>query len=350
MTSPRSIGVVQDPRYQHHRGPEGHPERPDRLVAVGEVLDRHAEAWTPIAARPARDEEILRAHAQQHLDAMRAAALRAPAQLDPDTYLGPQSLEVAELAAGGAVDLVTAVCRGELDTGLAAIRPPGHHAEADRAMGFCLFNNAAVAARAAQAVPGIDRVLLIDWDVHHGNGVQHIFESDPSVMYVSTHQFPYYPGTGAFGEIGVGAGVGTTLNVPLPAGCGDVEYASVFERLVVPAAHAYRPDLVLVSCGFDAHGRDPLASMELSQAGFRSLADVARRLADTLCEGRLALLLEGGYDLEGLRQGTEAVLEALRAPATPAEPASVASNGVIEAVVERVTHAHGEDFSDLGRL
>lgn len=350
MPGARSIGVVQDPRYQHHRGPEGHPERPDRLVAVGEVLDRHANAWTAVAPRPAIDAEMLRAHSQRHLDAMRAAAARAPGQLDPDTYMGRESLAVAELAAGGAIDLVQAVCRGEIDTGLAAVRPPGHHAEADRAMGFCLFNNAAIAARAAQTLPGIERVLLIDWDVHHGNGVQHIFESDPSVLYVSTHQFPYYPGTGGFGEIGIGGGVGTTLNVPLSAGCGDVEYASVFERVVVPAAHAYRPDLVLVSCGFDAHRLDPLAAMELSQTGFRALADIARRLADTLCQGRLVLLLEGGYDLEGLRQGTEAVLTALRAPKTPSEPASVGSNGVIEAVVERVTHAHGEDFSDLSRL
>jgi acetoin utilization deacetylase AcuC-like enzyme len=348
MTPERSIGVVRDPRYLQHRGPEGHPERPERLVAVGEVLDRHAEALVPVEARPASDDEILRAHAPVHLEQIRAAGKRAPTQLDPDTYLGPQSLAVAQLAAGGAIDLVTAVCRGELAAGLAAVRPPGHHAEADRAMGFCLFNNAAIAARAAQTLPGIERVLLIDWDVHHGNGVQHIFESDPSVLYVSLHQFPLYPGTGAFGEIGVGDGVGTTLNVPLPAGCGDVEYASVFERVVVPAAHAYRPDLVLVSCGFDAHRLDPLAAMELSQAGFESLAGGARRLADSLCEGRLALLLEGGYALEGLREGSEAVLRALQAPAAGPEPTSLESNGVIEAVVEQVAHAHAANF--LGRL
>jgi acetoin utilization deacetylase AcuC-like enzyme len=350
MTAERSIGVVHDPRYQHHRGPEGHPERPDRLVAVGEVLERHAAALVPVEARAASDEEILRAHAPVHLERIRAASTQAPTQLDPDTYLGPQSLSVAQLAAGGAIDLVAKVCRGELDTGLAAIRPPGHHAESDRAMGFCLLNNAAIAARAAQTLPGIERVLLIDWDVHHGNGVQHIFESDPSVLYVSSHQFPYYPGTGAFGEIGFGAGIGSTLNLPLPAGCGDVEYTSLFERLVVPAAHAYRPDLVLVSCGFDAHRLDPLAAMELSQAGFGALAACTRRLADSLCEGRLVLLLEGGYALEGLREGTEAVLEALRAPAPRPEPASLVSNGVIEAVVERVTHVHGKDFSDLDRL
>ena len=261
------MAVLEDPRFREHVGPAGHPERPERLAAVEAAIAARPETFARVAPRPADDTELLRIHAPEHLARLRAASGRAPLQLDPDTYLGPRSVEVAELAAGGLIDLCRAVVRRDVETGLAAVRPPGHHAEAGRAMGFCLFNNVAVAARALQAHEGVERVLILDWDVHHGNGTQHSFEDDPSVLYFSTHQFPYYPGTGDFGEVGVGRATGTTVNVPLPAGCGDAEYVGTLQRVFVPVARWFRPDVVLVSCGFDAHRDDPLAAMEVLGSG-----------------------------------------------------------------------------------
>ena len=241
-------------------------------------------------------------------------------QLDPDTFVSAASYDVALLAAGGCVDLALRVARGAARAGFAAVRPPGHHAEGDRAMGFCLFNNAAIAARAVQREAGVERVLVLDWDVHHGNGTQHTFETDPSVLYVSTHQYPFYPGTGAAGEIGIGRGEGATLNVPMPAGCGDAEYIGVFQRVIAPAARAFRPDYWIVSCGFDAHEDDPLAAMRVTQSGYAALTAIVRALADELSGGRMLFVLEGGYSLRGLREGVDALLAGLLAEA-PAPPA-----------------------------
>ncbi|MGH0032220.1 MAG: histone deacetylase family protein [Myxococcota bacterium] len=349
MASPRRVGVVEDPRYRDHAGPEGHPERPERLVAVGEALAARSGEWTAVAPRAAGPEEILRVHDRAHLDHLTRAADHAPTRLDPDTYLGTRSLPVAHLAAGASIDLVLGVCRGELDAGLAAVRPPGHHAEADRAMGFCLLNNAAIAARAAQAEAGVERILLLDWDVHHGNGTQHSFESDPSVLYLSSHQYPYYPGTGAASEAGSGKGFGATVNVPLPATCGDAEYVGVMQRVLVPVAERFRPELVLVSCGFDSHADDPLAAMLVSGPGFRAMTQVVRQLADTLCGGRLVLLLEGGYALSGLREGTEAVLDVLLDPAPPTPETVPVERGThLEAALGRVRDVHAAHFPGLG--
>lgn len=219
-------------------------------------------------------------------------------------------------------------------------------------MGFCLFNNVAVAARALQADARADRLLILDWDVHHGNGTQHSFEDDPSVLYFSTHQYPYYPGTGSAAEAGRGRGVGTTVNVPMPAGCGDAEYIGAFQRILVPVARAFRPDFILVSCGFDAHREDPLASMRVTGAGFGALAAIVRHLADDLCGGRLAFILEGGYSLVGVREGTEAVLDCLLPPSAPDPPADVPleTAGNLAGVVEAVVAVHGGRFRDLGAL
>jgi acetoin utilization deacetylase AcuC-like enzyme len=351
MQAPRRVGIVEDPRFRDHAGPPGHPERPERLQAVGEAIEARRNRLIPVAARGATPDEILRTHDRAHLAHLEEASRQAPLRLDPDTYLGRESLDVARLAAGGAVDLVRAVCRGELDAGLAAIRPPGHHAESDRAMGFCLFNNIAIAARAAQADEGVGRVLLLDWDVHHGNGTQHVFESDPTILYASLHQFPYYPGTGAVGECGVGRGEGATLNVPLPAGSGDSTYLGVMQRVLVPAAMRFRPELLLVSCGFDAHHEDPLAAMEVTREGFLAMAQLVRALADDLCHGRLVLLLEGGYALSGLREGTGAALDALLdATARPPADVRVAPDPSIERLLERISQVHGKNFSRLGAL
>jgi acetoin utilization deacetylase AcuC-like enzyme len=350
MLATRGVAVVEDPRYREHRGPDGHPERPERLAAVGAAVDARRQELEPVAPRPASDEEILRVHDRGLLAGLEAVAARAPLQLDADTFMGKQSLEVARLAAGGLVDLCRRVARGESRAGFAAVRPPGHHAERGRAMGFCLLNNVAIAARALQAEDGLERVLIFDWDVHHGNGTQHSFEDDPSVLYASTHQFPYYPGTGDFDEAGVGAGAGYTLNLPLPAGCGDDEYVGAVQRVLVPVARAYRPQLILVSCGFDAHEDDPLASMRVSAQGFAALAAIVRALADELCGGRLVFALEGGYSLRGLREGSDAVLEALCADAAPPLPALVACErgSALGRVVACARQVHGSRHPEIG--
>ncbi len=342
MLAKRKTAVVEDKRFLAHRGPAGHPERPERISAIRAVTDARGEALTRFAPRAATPDEILRVHSREHFDRIAEASRRAPTQLDPDTYVSAESFEVALLAAGGTTELALRVARGELDSGLAAVRPPGHHAESDRAMGFCLFNNVAIAARALQEQESVDRILILDWDVHHGNGTQHYFERDPSVLYASTHQFPFYPGTGAIAEIGIDRGEGFTLNVPLPAGCGDREYVGVMERLIVPAARSFRPEIILVSCGFDAHRDDPLAAMNVTREGYRDMAGIARALADDLCGGRILFVLEGGYAVSGLEDGVNAVLDVIMGEDSPEAPKSapVLSGTVLDTVVEQVSHVH----------
>ena len=349
MDAAPATAVVEDLRYREHRGPAGHPEHPERLAAVQAALDARSEPMEHLSPRPATADEVARVHSREHLEGIREAVRNAPSQLDPDTYVSSQSLDVALLAAGGSIDLARHVARGEAHSGLAAVRPPGHHAEAGRAMGFCLFNNVAIAARALQHDEGLERILIFDWDVHHGNGTQHCFEDDPTVFYASTHQFPYYPGTGDAREAGIGRGAGATLNIPMPAGCGDAEYIGALQRLLVPAAQAFRPEMILVSCGFDAHRDDPLAAMEVSGDGFRALARLVRALAEDLCEGRVIFVLEGGYAASGLREGTEAVLDALlEAPPAPLPASDPRPGGRLAAIIERVAAVHRGRIPNLG--
>ncbi len=344
----RRVLLVDDLRYRDHRTPAGHPERPERLAATAKAIDPRRARLTPLLPRPAGDEELLRVHTPAHLERIAATAQHAPVALDPDTFASAASHEIARLAAGAAIDLALAVARGDADAGFAAVRPPGHHAEAERAMGFCLFNSIAIAARALQVQAGLERVLVIDWDVHHGNGTQRCFERDPSVLYFSTHQFPFYPGTGDWIETGVGAGAGTTVNVPMPAGCGDAEYIGAFQRVLVPVVRSYRPEMLLVSCGFDAHTDDPLASMEVSDEGFAELARITRALADEVCGGKVVAMLEGGYGERGLQAGTAAVLDAWLAPTTPALAPSIEMppGSALRHVVQPVANAHPRFFTD----
>lgn len=304
--------LISSPRFQEHTPPPGHPERPERA----EVFDQVAAAWRDrggriVEPRPATREELLRVHDAALVDAMEAVNGRA-AMLDADTFTSPESVEIAWLAAGAAVQ----AAEHALDTGetaFALVRPPGHHAERDTAMGFCLFNNVAVAAAAARA-RGLSRVAVVDIDVHHGNGTQWMFYADPAVLYVSTHQFPFYPGSGAADETGDGAGKGFTFNVPLAAGATDADYAEAY-RAIGEVLEKYSPELMLISAGFDAHEDDPLASMRVSAAGY---AAVVKRLADTAATigCPMALVTEGGYDLDALRACLDATLDVL-APASP---------------------------------
>ncbi|NOJ78538.1 histone deacetylase family protein [Myxococcus xanthus] len=302
--------LLTDPLFFQHDPGQGHPESPSRLRRILGVL-----ASTPVkgtvmtAPRSATEAELASVHTPELLAYLqRINGHRA--QIDPDTQVSPDSVDAARLAAGASVQAVEAVMKGEARNGFALVRPPGHHAEPDKAMGFCLYNNAAIAAEAGRKL-GAERVLVLDWDVHHGNGTQAAFWSRRDVMYQSVHQFPYFPGTGAAPEVGVGAGEGYTVNVGLPGGNSDADYGMIFEELLLPVAEAYRPQLILVSAGFDAHQHDPIGGMDVSERGFAAMCSAMKSLADSVCQGRLVLLLEGGYSLEGLSQSVHACVEVL---------------------------------------
>jgi acetoin utilization deacetylase AcuC-like enzyme len=302
--------LVDDTRFDAHAPLGHHPERPERLVAARAGVRTAAGAvFHPVTARSATDEELARVHERRFIDAL--GKLRGESgYLDPDTYVSAQSVDVARLAAGSLVAMVDAMIDGPIGKGVALLRPPGHHARPAKAMGFCLLNNVAIAAAHARA-RGIQRVAVVDWDVHHGNGTQEMFWRDASVLYLSTHQFPFYPGTGDLDEVGEGDGKGYTVNVPLGAGGGDAVYASAFERVLLPVLEAYAPELVLVSAGFDAAARDPLAQMELTPEAYGWMARAIARVTDASSRGRMALVLEGGYDLVALEGGMRSAVEGM---------------------------------------
>jgi acetoin utilization deacetylase AcuC-like enzyme len=308
--------LISSPRFEEHNTPPGHPERPDRAAVFNAVARDSRDRVSIVEPRAATRGELLRVHSAEHVRAISETNGRA-AMLDADTFTSPESYEIALLAAGAAV----AAAEHALDAKEAAfalVRPPGHHAERDRPMGFCLFNNVAVAAAAALA-RGLSRVAVVDIDVHHGNGTQWMFYEDPRVLYVSTHQYPFYPGTGAADETGRGAGEGYTINLPLEAGATDADYAVAY-LAIANALEQYSPELMLISAGFDAHEDDPLASMRVSTAGY---AGVIRILKGAAIRARcpIALVTEGGYDLDALRGCLEAALTVLERD----EPVAIAS-------------------------
>jgi acetoin utilization deacetylase AcuC-like enzyme len=305
-----SLILVHTEHFAEHQTPPGHPERPERA----EVLDAIAARWLAkgaevVAPRAATREQLLRVHDADYLRRISETAGRAT-QLDPDTYTSPESHDIALLAAGACVDAVERVMGGSHRAGYALVRPPGHHAERSRAMGFCLFNNVAVAAAHARAI-GAAKVAIVDFDVHHGNGTQHIFEHDPHVLYISTHQYPYYPGTGAVDEIGREAGRGFTVNVPLEVGAVDEDYQLVFQNIVIPVLRQFEPNLLIISAGFDAHERDPLGGMRVTTPAFAAMTGELRAVADECCRGRVVAAVEGGYDLQALGGSLDASIGAL---------------------------------------
>ena len=298
----------------------GHPESPQRLRAIVTRLEHSGLFSSLIRIDPqaVKDEMvaewITQVHAPTYLKQLQQVAPKQGAvSLDPDTSLSPGSLGAACLAVGGVLAAVDAIMEGRVDNAFCAVRPPGHHAESDHAMGFCLFNNVAIAARYFQKRHGLERIAIVDWDVHHGNGTQHAFYDDPSVFFFSTHQYPFYPGTGKASERGAGKGEGYTLNVPLSAGTGDAEYLDIFNRVLRPALTAYRPDAIIISAGFDAHRDDPLAGMNLSTDGYVALSHVVKEIAGEYAQGRVLSCLEGGYNLEALAASVEGHLRVLQA-------------------------------------
>ena len=308
------MGYALDSRFLDHRNPSGHPECPERLESVMAMLDEFGrrDQLERVSAEMVPLDLLTRVHSQELVQALGDSMRQPYTRFAADTYAGSDSFEVARLATGHGVELTRRVLAGTLDAGLALIRPPGHHAETNRAMGFCLLNNVAVAAQAALLQTSVDRVAIVDFDVHHGNGTQQIFYSRSDVLYISAHQYPLYPGTGAVQENGQGQGLGFTVNFPLPAGLGNPTYNSLFLDLVCPLVEAYSPQVVLVSAGYDAHAQDPLATMNVTEEGFAHMTRQLNRAADRTCQGKIVYFLEGGYNLEALAASVRAtILETL---------------------------------------
>ncbi|MBM4359276.1 MAG: histone deacetylase [Deltaproteobacteria bacterium] len=336
--------VVHSERMVFHDPGAGHPESPERLrAAVRELREVPGLRWQE--PREVTSAELERVHHPAYVTRLRELRGRA-LTLDPDTHASSGTIDAAFLAAGAAIEATEAVCRGATTSALALVRPPGHHAEADAAMGFCFFNNVAVAAAHARAELGCERVLIVDWDVHHGNGTQHIFEERSDVLFVSLHQHPLYPGTGAIHEVGRGAGRGFTVNVPFPGGLGDADYLHALRSIVVPIADVFRPDLVLVSAGFDAHDADPLAGMRLSEQGYARMTRVLKDLARRHAAGRLVMLLEGGYDLDAMPRSLRAAVAALLA-GEPVDELHERPSDVGRRIVSAVCDQHS-DFWPIG--
>ncbi|MEW6333963.1 MAG: histone deacetylase [Thermodesulfobacteriota bacterium] len=306
----KNTGIVKDWRYLRHDTDIGHPESPQRLASIYEMLDNPDMSWKfiGIPARQASRAELERVHRPAYVDRIAATAGRSMSMLDADTAAAPESYDIARLAAGGVISAIDTVIYREADNAFALVRPPGHHADAERAAGFCLFNNIAIGARHARALHRMERILIVDWDLHHGNGTQDIFYEEREVLYFSTHQSPGYPGTGAMGEMGRGEGQGYTINVPLRPGAGDAGYVRIFQEILSPITLAFRPEIILVSAGFDTYFGDPLGEMNVTPEGFAALTRVLLDLAETCCGGRLVLALEGGYHIQGLTKCVRAVL------------------------------------------
>ena len=312
----RAVYLSHPASLEHDTG--AHPERPARIAAIEAELARHEWLGMERVEAPRVAAETLTAvHPERYVRGIEELCLAGGGSIDSDTIVVETSYEAALRAAGGAVRLVDLLCSGAAPTGFSALRPPGHHAEPARAMGFCLFDNVAVAAQHALDAHGLERVLVLDWDVHHGNGTNAAFHASPHVLFVSLHEWPLYPGTGPASDVGSGDGLGYTVNLPVPAGAGDALYRSLLEHVVAPLARAYEPQLVLISAGFDAHRDDPLADVELTEGGFAALAGTVRRLAAEL-EAPVGAVLEGGYDLRALAASTAATLRVLTAESPPA--------------------------------
>ena len=305
-------GLVYDPIYLEHDTGD-HVENARRLVTALSYLKETGikEKLTCLPPRPALLEELEMIHAPEYISYVKSKAEKGGGWLDPDTVMSPRSYEAALYAAGGLLVAVEEVMKGEVDNAFALVRPPGHHAIYDRAMGFCIFNNMAVAAKFALSRFNFSRILIVDFDVHHGNGTQDAFYADPKVLYFSTHQYPFYPGTGRMEETGTGEGKGTTVNFPMVAGWGDEEYLRAFQEALVPVARRFQPQLILVSAGFDAHWADHLAMMRVSVQGFAQMAMILKNLAAKLCQGRLVFTLEGGYNLHVVAASIKAIFDVL---------------------------------------
>lgn len=306
-------GLVYHPDYLKHDSGQYHPESSERLSFLIDYLGEKGllSKLKNIEPCSASVEWLETVHDPHYIKMVEKICKNGGGMLDPDTHLGPESYKIALLAVGGVMTAVDEVMNRKIKNAFCAIRPPGHHAEKDRAMGFCIFNNVAVGARYVQKKFGLKKVFIVDWDVHHGNGTQNIFWTDPSVFYFSIHQFPHYPGTGSENEVGEGEGEGFTFNLPMCAGSGELEYIEAFENILYPMAVKFSPDFIFISAGFDAHENDPLAQINLTEEGYKRMTEVITKLASKCCEGRVVSVLEGGYNLTSLSTSVEKHIHAL---------------------------------------
>jgi acetoin utilization deacetylase AcuC-like enzyme len=344
-----SLAIIKDDRYLEHDPGEGHPESPNRLRVIHGLIGSEFTDLPLIPPRLATVGELALVHDPLYIQTVANTAGVASSRLDLDTGLSARSYEIARLAAGGLLEAVDSLLNPQsrirnLQSVFAFVRPPGHHAEPDRGMGFCLFNNVAIAAAYAREKHGRKRVLIVDWDLHHGNGTQRSFYDDPGVLFFSSHQFPYYPGTGNFEQVGSGKGEGFTVNAPFPSGFGDAEYIAVYEKVLKPVALEYKPELILVSAGFDPYIKDPLGGMAVTGPGFGALAAIVRDIAEKTCGGRVLLTLEGGYNPEGLHEGVRAVL---RSFIQPMERHAPSPTPAAERVINTIISIHKKYWKSL---
>ncbi len=339
--------LIKDPRYINHITRAGHPESPQRLEAVYGMLEQSdmRDMFRVLEPRPASKEEIILNHEPGYVETIADTAGKGCTFLDPDTNTSEGSWEAAILAAGGVLIGIDSILNGEADNAFALVRPPGHHAEAGRAMGFCLFNNVAIGAHYLMTACDIKKILIVDWDIHHGNGTQNSFYNSSDVLYFSSHQYPYYPGSGAFEETGAGAGRGYTINVPLSGGQGDKDYLYLYRHILNPVAEQFRPEFILVSAGYDIYQSDPLGTMNVTPEGFGCLAFYLKDLAQRLCGGRILLTLEGGYHIQGITESIQHTVRALAGMPGYAQDANRELDGSIHSstvnILRRVRSIHG---------
>ena len=310
---PSKTGIVRHDLYKEHLAGFPHVESPQRLEVIYNMLDDAdmEGQFVAISPRPATHEELSLVHSHAYIERVAGTDGKAHVSLDPDTQTTPLSYQAAILAVGGLFSLVDKIFDGTVENGFALVRPPGHHAEKDRAMGFCLFNNVALGARYAMNTHGVQKVLIVDWDLHHGNATQRTFYTDPDVLYFSTHQYPHYPGTGSLEQVGHGDAMGSIVNVPLSPGYGDSDFCKIFKQILYPIASAFKPELIFISAGFDTYVDDPLGGMYVTPQGYAAMTRQIMDLAERYASGRVAVTLEGGYDLTGLRESARAVLKEL---------------------------------------
>lgn len=343
-----SVGIVKDPLYLEHITDDYHPENPNRLKYIYSMLSSiDADGIVYIPPRMATHEEIAFIHDIEYIERVAGTKGMGHVRLDPDTSTSPKTYEASLLAAGGLLSLADHILSHDVESGFALVRPPGHHAERSRAMGFCIFNNIAIVARYLQRSKGLKKILVVDFDLHHGNGTQHSFYSDPTVLYLSTHQFPYYPGTGWYEEIGDGAGKGYNINIPLSYGMKDDDYIYAFQEVLVPVSNLFKPDMVLVSAGFDTYYNDPLGGMSVTEVGYSAMTGILLEIAKKHCGSMALFALEGGYDLPGLASSTKAVITKMKdGPSFGYEMKGEPSKGVIDVVndLKRVINPYWDLF------
>ena len=344
-------GVVMDDRFLDHKPGANHPDSHLRLANLYALLQSKDSNHRIIKVPPrmATREEVLLVHTSDHFKTIAETIKREETLVSAETVASSGSYYAAMLAIGGVFNVIDAVLSRELTNAIVLSRPPGHHAEQSRAMGFCFFNNVALGAAYARQIKGLKRIFILDWDIHHGNGIQHIFERDPSVYYVSIHQYPLFPGTGHYTETGIGAGEGYTMNIPIPKGFGDTEYITIFHDMLGPLIRSFGPDLILVSAGFDAHRLDPIGGMQVTSEGFAAMTRYLMYLAEQCCHSRLILVLEGGYHLEALSQSVQSVIRELMNEKITATKAIV-KHKKLASIIYRCIRVHGHRWNCLNGI